>query len=98
MAMFVGVCTLRLRLYGIDNLKAKRGVVRRVINRTQQRFKIAMNEVADLEDFDQSTIGLAVVGNDQGVLNSLLDRVIAFVEDLNLADVVAADFTIEAYG
>ncbi len=98
MAMFVGVCSVQLRLYGVESLKDKRSVVRRVIRRTQDRFRIAMNEVGHLDDLERSEIGIAVIGNDQGVLNSLLDRVVAFIEELHLADVGSAEFTIEAFG
>ena len=97
MAMFVGVCSMELGLYGLDNLKAKRGVVRRIIRRTQDRYKIAVSEVGALDDLDSAQLGIAVVGNDQAVLNGVLDRVIRFVEELHLADVRAAEFTIEAF-
>ncbi len=97
MAMFVGVCSMDLGLYGCENLKQKRGVVRRIIRRTQDRHRIAMSEIAALDDLDSALLGIAVIGNDQAVLNSLLDRVIEFVEELHLADVRSAEFTIEAY-
>jgi uncharacterized protein len=97
MAMFVGVCSMDLALYGCENLKQKRGVVRRIIRRTQDRHRIAMSEIGELDDLDSALLGIAVIGNDQSVLNGLLDRVIGFVEELHLADVRSADFTIEAY-
>lgn len=97
MAMFVGVCSMHLGLYGADTLKDKRSIVRRVIRRTQDRFRIAMAEVGALDDTDAAELGIAVVGNDQQVLNSVLDRVICFVEELHLADVRSADFTIQSY-
>jgi len=97
MAMFVAVCSLELGLYEVHTLKEKRSIVRRVIRRTQDRFRVAMNEVGALDDLSRAEIGVALVGNDQSILNSVLDRLLQFVENLYLADVVSADFTIEAY-
>ena len=39
--MVVGVCRIELRLAGVSSLKAKRSVVRRIVNRTMQRFNAA---------------------------------------------------------
>ncbi len=97
MAMFVAVCSLELGLYEVHSLKEKRSIVKRVIRRTQDRFRVAMNEVGALDDLERAEIGVALVGNDQSILNSVLDRLLQFVEKLHLADVVSADFTIEAY-
>ena len=95
--MFVGICTLHLGLYDLSSIKEKRSLVKRVIRRTQDRYKIAMNETGMLNDLNCAEIGLAVVGNDQALVNSLIDRIINHVENLHLADVHHADFTIEAY-
>ena len=97
MAMFVGVCTMDLALYGCENQKQKQGVVRRIIRRTQDRHRVAMSQIDGQDDLDSALIGIAVIGNDRSVLNGFLDRVIGFVEELHLADVRSADFTIEAY-
>ncbi len=95
--MFVGICTLHLGLYDMSSIKEKRSLVKRVIRRTQDRYKIAMNETGLLDDLSTAQIGLAVIGSDQAYVNSLLDRIINHVEDLHLADLHHADFTIEAY-
>ena len=95
--MFVGICTLNLGLYDIDSLSEKQRVIKRIIRRTQDRYKISMNETGMLQDLTCAEIGLAVVGSDQSYLNSLLDRIINHVEDLHIADVRHADFTIDAY-
>ncbi|MEW6777267.1 MAG: DUF503 domain-containing protein, partial [Bdellovibrionota bacterium] len=42
--MFIGVLRLELRLHGNDSLKGKRSVVRRVIERTRQKFHCAVAE------------------------------------------------------
>ncbi|MBR57855.1 MAG: hypothetical protein CMH54_07325 [Myxococcales bacterium] len=97
MAMFVAVCSLELGLYEVTSLKEKRSIVKRIIRRTQDRFRVAMNEVGALDDLGRAEIGIALIGNDQSILNSVLDRLIQSVEKLHLADVVAVDFTIEAY-
>jgi len=97
MSFFVAICSLELGLYGVNSLKEKRGIVKRVINRTRDRFQIAVNEVGALDRLDSAELGIALVSNDKSVANSVVDRVIQFVEDLHLAEVRSAEFTIEAY-
>ena len=97
MHFFVAICSMELGLHGVDSLKAKRGIVRRVITRTQDRFRIAMSEVGALDSLGSAELGIAIVGNDKRVVNSVVDRVVGFVEDLYLADVRSFEFTIEAY-
>ncbi|MFZ0931748.1 MAG: DUF503 family protein [Syntrophobacteraceae bacterium] len=48
-------------------------------------------EVADQDVHQKASIGIAVIGNDGRVLNSLLDRIIDFMDSLSLADLVSRE-------
>jgi uncharacterized protein YlxP (DUF503 family) len=97
MSFFVAICSLELGLYGVGSLKEKRGIVKRVVNRTRNRFGVAVSEVGALDRLDCAELGIAVVSNDKSLANSVVDRVVTFVEDLHLAEVRSAEYTIEAY-
>ena len=91
--MVVGVCRIALRIAGNDSLKGKRRVVRRIIDRTRNKFNTAVAEVGDLDEHRRASIGFAVVSNDAGHANSMLDNVTSFVSGLTEAEIV--DRTVE---
>ena len=97
MAMFVGVCSVQLRLYGVESLKDKRSVVRRVIRRTQDRFRIAMNEVGHLDDLERSEIGIAVIGNDAAWTQIARDQITLLGDDV-ATNLARTDYNVVAAG
>jgi len=91
--MVVGVCQLRLVLHDVFSLKEKRSIIKRLTGRVREKFPIAIAEVGDLDVWQRSRIGFAVVGNDRAFVNEALDKIIDYIERLYLADV--ADQQIE---
>ena len=92
--MVVGLGTLELYIPGVQGLKEKRGVVRRVVERTRSRFPVSVAEVGHLDLHQKATIGFAVVSNDAKLADSILNRVVDFIEDLHLAQVTKADLEV----
>ncbi len=86
--MTVGIARVTFRLHGNQSLKEKRRVVKSLVEKSRHRFNVSVAEVADQDLLQKATIGIAVVGNDGRVLNSLLDRIVDFLEALNLAELV----------
>lgn len=85
--MVVGVCRIRLAIPENASLKGKRKVVKRIISRVRSTFNAAMAEVEDNDFHNTAVLGLVVVGNDHRFINSTLDKVLHFIEELYLADV-----------
>ena len=54
-------------------------VVRRVKDRTRQKFNVACAEVEENDVWQRAVIGLALVANDRRFVESALDEVIRFV-------------------
>lgn len=77
--MVVGICRITLHIEGNDSLKGKRRVVRRVIDRTRNKFNVAIAEVDALDQHRRAVIGFAVVSNEAPHVNSMLDTIGAFV-------------------
>lgn len=95
--MVVGVMELHLALYDNESLKAKRSVVKRVINRTRNTFNISAAEVDDQDMTDHAIIGIVAVGSDRRYVDGLLTKVEGFIERMALADVVEAPRILENY-
>ena len=86
--MVVGVCRLRLALYGVFSLKEKRGIIKRLTARARNTFPVSIAEVAEHDQLRSAAIGFSVVGNDGAYVNSVLDKVIDCIEDLYLAEII----------
>lgn len=89
--MTIGVARITFRLHGNRSLKEKRRVVKSIIEKSRHRFNVSIAEVADQNVHQQAVIGVAVVGSDGRLLNSVLDRVIAYMDSLQLADLIAQE-------
>ena len=86
--MVVGICHVRLLLHNVFSLKEKRGIVRRIIGRVKSKFSVSIAEVGENDLLQRASIGFCVVGNDRAFVNSCLDKIMAFIEELYLAEVV----------
>jgi hypothetical protein len=91
--MVVGVCQISLSLPGVSSLKAKRSIVRKVLDRTANRFNVSAAEVGQQDAHQRATLGFAVVSGDRRHANSMLDSIASFVE--GSADAVVLDRSTE---
>jgi uncharacterized protein len=91
--MVVGVCQISLSLPGVSSLKAKRSIVRKVLDRTANRFNVSVAEVGKQDAHRQALLGFAVVSGDRRHANAMLDSIAEFVE--GSADAVVLDRSME---
>lgn len=78
--MIVGTLEVQLILRQARSLKDKRRVVRRLKDRLSNEFNLAVAEV-DFQDVHQRIgLGIAVVGTDRRVLESVLARIERYIE------------------
>ena len=91
--MVIGVCQISLSLPGVSSLKAKRSIVRKVLDRTANRFNVAAAEVGLQDTHGRALLGFAVVSADRRHANSMLDSVASFVE--GAADAIVMDRSTE---
>jgi len=94
--MTVGIARLTLFLPDAHSLKEKRMVLRRVKDRAQQKFNLAMAEVGDNDLWQRAQLGMAVVGNGRRFVESALDEVIRFVRAE--AEVTNVEREIQTFG
>lgn len=89
--MIVGAAVVEIHVHGSRSLKEKRGVVRSVIQRLRNDFSIAVAEVGGQDTWQRAVIGMSTVGIDPGRVRGVLERAVAFVDSLGLAEVVGSD-------
>jgi len=89
--MIVGAAAVEIHVHGSQSLKAKRGVVRSITQRVRDRFNLSVAEVGGQDTWQIAVLGLTTVGSDRQKLRGVLERAVAFIEDLHLAEVLRFD-------
>ncbi|MCF8075435.1 MAG: DUF503 domain-containing protein [Desulfotignum sp.] len=83
--MVVGCGRIRLRLFEVHSLKAKRSIVRSTVARIQTQFQATAAETGLNDSHEWAEIGFAVVGNDAALINSRVDKIFNYVDAMGLA-------------
>jgi hypothetical protein len=82
MPMTVGVSSFELHIPSSRSLKDKRRVVKSLIERIHQRFRVSIAET-DFHDLHQrSEISMAVVTNGEAEMESLMEEVRSLVDSV----------------
>ena len=89
--MVVGVCRVSLLIPQASSLKDKRQVLRKIKDRVQNQFHVSIAEVANNDLWQRATLGISVVGNEHAHINSWLDKIINFIDQLYVAQIVSHD-------
>lgn len=93
--MVVGVLEITLGIDHADSLKAKRKVVRSLVERARNRFNCAVSEVGDNDVHTRAQIGVSTVANDAQFVNSVLDKVLDAFEDAAIGRAEVLDSRLE---
>jgi len=96
--MVVGVCKVSLMLEGSESLKDKRAVLRHIKDKVQHKFNCAIAEVGDQDLLQSSELGFAVVSNELGFTQSMVQKILLFIEDLAAAKVTGDEQDYINYG
>lgn len=78
--MVVGTLEIAVRLEGCRSLKDKRQIIRSLIDRLRRDFHASTAEVADHDLWGNATLGVAVVGTDAQVIESVLQKIADVIE------------------
>jgi uncharacterized protein YlxP (DUF503 family) len=92
--MVVGIGSITFRLHACRSLKEKRKVVKSVISRIRNQFNASVAEVGLNDIHQRAQIGISLVGNDAGLINSKIDKIFNFAEELGLAEIIDTDMEI----
>lgn len=96
--MVVGVCRVSLMLEESQSLKDKRSVLKRIKDRVSQKFNCAIAEVGDQDVWQSAHLGFAVVSNERGFTQSMVQRILQFIDDLALAKLIDDEQDYVDYG
>ena len=92
--MVAGIGIIIFRLHDCRSLKGKRKIVKSIIARVRNNFNVSAAEVGSNDVYQRAEIGFALVGNDRKVINSKVDKLFNFAENLGLAEIIDTDMEI----
>jgi len=92
--MIIGICHLDFLIHDNLSLKGKRQVLRKVIDKVKKKYNVSVAEVGDNNKWQRSQVGLCVVGNDRKHINSSLDKIIDFIDELNIVEILNSEIEI----
>jgi hypothetical protein len=96
--VIVAVTRLSLYIHHSHSLKEKRAVIRKLVDRTQARFKLHVAEVGGQDTWQRAQLGFAVVGGDAQVVESIADEVVRSIQSSVDAELVSIDREVLRYG
>lgn len=96
--MIIGACRLELFLPETHSLKEKRQILRKIIEKATHKFGVPVAEVEFQDLWQRAALGFAVAGSDRRFIQSLLERMVAFIEELDLAPVSRRSMEVLDYG
>ena len=91
--MIVGTLKVRMQIQGARSLKEKRKVLKSIKDRLSH-MGASVAEVDDLDKWQAATLGLAVVSNDAGFVNSMLDKIMNTFFNQDEVEVIGSDMEI----
>jgi len=92
--MVVGAALVEIHIHGSRSLKERRGVVRSISRRVRNRFNCSVAEVGGQDTWQVAVLGISAAGATAAVVRGVLDRALAFIEELHLAEVTNSDVEI----
>ncbi len=96
--MIVGVCRLTLMAPESHSLKEKRMVLRKIKDRTRLKFNVAIAEVGDQDAWQLAVLGFAVVANERGFVESMVAKIVNFIDSLAVAKIIDEEKDVIDYG
>lgn len=87
--MIVGTCEIELIIYEANSLKEKRHVIKSIIERIKTRFNASAAEVGYNDLWNRSIIGVAVVSNKKVLCESMISKIIDFIDNDDRVEIIS---------
>ena len=76
----LGVLTLALHFPMVQSLKEKRMILKSFKGRLSSRFEVSLAEVGGLDKWQVATIAIAMISNDQKIVDRSFQNILSFTE------------------
>lgn len=86
----VAICILELHIPGKTSLKAKRQVVKSLIQRLRNRFNVSVTEVGNQDLWQRAELGMAIVCHNGAGADSIVQKIYAYVEQEGDVEIISS--------
>jgi len=86
----VAICVLELYVPGVSSLKAKRQVIKSLIQRLRNRFNVSIAETGNQDLWQRVELGMAVVCHNGAGADSIMEKIFNYVELENGVDIISS--------
>lgn len=91
--MIIGILSVSVHIPGSQSLKDKRRVIKSLIEKTRNRFNVAIAEIGEHDLWQKSLFGIVCIANEKKFVNHLLDKVLNYIRSVPLISLI--DYQIE---
>ncbi len=88
--MRVAICVIELHIPTANSLKAKRQVIKRLVQRLRNRFNVSVSEVGCQDLWQRAELGMAVICHNGAGADSIMEKIFAFVEEESRVDIISS--------
>ncbi|HSW35126.1 MAG TPA: DUF503 domain-containing protein [Candidatus Limnocylindrales bacterium] len=85
----VAVCVLELHIPMAGSLKAKRQVIKSLIQRLRNHFNISIAEVGNQDLWQRAELGVAAVCYNGAGADSIMERIFSYIEQENNVSIIS---------
>ncbi len=89
------MCVIELHLHGNNSLKGKRQILRSIKDRIRNKFNASVAEIDAHDKLQSIGLGVAVISNDRKYTNEILNKIVDFIDSMNVVEIV--DYSIEIF-
>lgn len=96
--MVVGIVRITVQLPGCHSLKEKRSVLLRMKQRVKHAFDVSLVEVEDMDLWQSTQLGFAVVTQHQSLAHSVVEKILSLLGNLGIATMLRSEKDFLIYG
>jgi len=89
------ILTIQLTLPGVNSLKEKRHIIKSLITHIRNSFNVSVAEVAENDILRRTTMGIAVVSNNNSFGHRVVSKVVNLIE--KNPEIIILDYQTESY-
>lgn len=90
--MYIVAIEMSFRIEAASSLKDKRRIIKSIIQKCQQKFKVSIAEISELDTIQIGNVGLALVTNNQRFGEGVLQKCLDFIETNYPIEVTAVEW------
>ena len=93
--MFVAVGQIEIFIPESGSLKSKRFVLNSIKTKIRNKFNVSIAEVENNDKWQRATLGVSTISNDRKLADSIINKVINFIENDFRVEVI--DYSVEIF-